>query len=69
MIRKIAHFFRFATKAERLLLGYQACGYSEAEVLERWRADLACVADPPSMGETFTLQEVFGKTHKVRRSP
>lgn len=45
MIRKVVRFFRFATRAERLLLAYQAWGYSENEVLERWRNDLEKSAD------------------------
>jgi hypothetical protein len=45
VIRKIIRFFRFATKAERLLLAYQAWGYGEDEVLERWRNDLEKSAD------------------------
>lgn len=40
MIRNTARFFRFATKAERLLLGYMAQGATEEDVLERWRSDL-----------------------------
>jgi hypothetical protein len=40
MIRKALAFFRFATKAERLMLAYKAWGYDEDQVIERWRADL-----------------------------
>jgi hypothetical protein len=52
VIAKIARFFRFASHAERLLLGYMAQGLTEKQVLERWRNDL----------RDFTLH---GATHRT----
>jgi hypothetical protein len=46
MIRKIAAFLRFANKAERLMLAYRACGFSEEQTIARWEADLHRVLDP-----------------------
>jgi hypothetical protein len=46
MIRKTITFFRFAAKAERLMLAYRAWGFTEEQTLARWRADLARALDP-----------------------
>lgn len=51
MLKYLIRYLRFASKAERILLGYKALGLSEEQALARWKADLqrAAVGDPPAL--------------------
>jgi hypothetical protein len=63
MIRKVLAFFRFATKAERLMLAYKACGYTEDEVFTRWKADLARAMLAPEQPLTATTTSYEGRSY------
>jgi hypothetical protein len=76
MFSKIAAFFRFAVKAERLMLAYKACGFTEEQTLARWRADLARALDPSpqtahvlddQLKETGAVLPTHTVTHLRRR--